>query len=135
MRGAPEVEALSPDACRHLLGERVIGRIALPTSGAPVLRPVNYAFDGDAIVIRTGDGTIHAAAQRTDPASFEIDLFDPLEHTGSSVVVSGRLEALESEPASFAPLRAWASGLKDRYVRLSVETLSGIRIPPGRGNR
>lgn len=131
----PDVEELSQDACLHLLGERVIGRIALPTMGAPVLRPVNYTVVGDAIVIRTGDGTIFDAAQRSDPASFEVDLFDPLEHTGSSVVATGKLQPLDCEPANFPPLRAWASGSKDRYVQLSLETLSGIRIPSGRGNR
>ncbi len=131
----PEIETLSQPLCRHLLERTAVGRIAFPSGGAPALRPVNFALQDGAIVIRTGDGTILAAGMRGEPASFEIDSFDPVEHTGASVVITGKLGTLEHKPAGFVPLRAWASGRKDRYVQLTIDTLSGIRIPAGRGNR
>jgi nitroimidazol reductase NimA-like FMN-containing flavoprotein (pyridoxamine 5'-phosphate oxidase superfamily) len=88
------------------------------------------------VIIRTGDGAILAAARRGESAAFEIDDIDRIEHTGWSVVVSGTLSELPTDDENLAlPLRAWASGRKDFFVALAMDHLSGLRIPPGRGNR
>lgn len=100
---------------------------------APELRPVNFALRNDALLIRTGDGSILDAAREGRAASFEIDGIDPFEHTGWSVIVVGRL--CERVSDSHVALRAWASGRKDKLVGLSLDRVTGIRIPPGRGNR
>lgn len=103
---------------------------------APELRPVNFALRDDEIIIRTGDGTILAAARAGEAAGFEIDEIDRLEHTGWSVVVTGKLSERPSDAAHRAlPLRPWASGRKDCFVALSLGRVTGLRIPPGRGNR
>ena len=108
----------------------------MPGDGAPDLRPVNYVLDGDAVVVRTGEGRILEAARRGDAVALEIDQVDRLEHTGWSVIVSGTLVERGADPATRAlPLRPWGSGGKDRFVSLSLESVSGRRIPPGRGNR
>jgi hypothetical protein len=88
------------------------------------------------VLIRTGEGTILAAADRGEPASFEIDAIDPVEHTGWSIVVNGKLrEYVEARQGPAPPLRAWASGVKDRFVTLRIDEVSGLRIPAGRGKR
>jgi hypothetical protein len=130
------IEELSRADCKRLLGEGGVGRLAMSTKGVPEIRPVNFALSGGVLIVRTGAGSILNAAQRGDAGAFEIDGFDRLEHTGWSVVVTGKLcEITHREVMLGLPLRPWASGTKDRFVALSLDRISGIRIPPGRGNR
>ena len=133
---APELRSLSLRECRRRLEEGGIARVAIHTGKAPLLRPVNFLAREDHLVVRTGEGAILAAARRREPASLEIDGIDPLEHTGWSVIVVGTLlELPDDEARRHLPLRPWASGLKDRFVALSLDEISGIAIPAGRGNR
>lgn len=132
----PQLERFDDRECRRRLADGGVGRLAMRGTGAPELRPVNFVLRGDEIVIRTGEGMILEAARRGDAASFEIDGIDPLEHTGWSVVVVGKLAERPTDDDHLRlPLRPWASGRKDRFVGLSLERLSGLRIPAGRGNR
>ncbi len=122
--------------CRRLLAPGGVGCLGLPGTGAPILRPVNFALHDEALVVRTGEGPILDAALRGDAAAFETDGIDRLEHTGWSVLVTGRIAALPTDETTLAlPLRAWASGRRDRFVAIQLEEVSGRRIPPGRGNR
>jgi hypothetical protein len=131
-----ELQDLKVDECRRRLSESSVGRLATRGVDAPAIRPVNFLLRQGQLVIRTGDGEILAAARRGETASFEIDAIDPLEHTGWSVVAVGKLQELPTDDEHLAlPLRPWASGGKDRFVGLSLERVSGLRIPPGRGNR
>ena len=133
---APKLEALSSEDCHRLLGDGGVGRLAFPGKEWPVLRPVNFLLVEPRVVIRTGEGAILEAGRRGLPASFEIDGIDPLEHTGWSVLATGRLQEIPaqwSDPS--VPLRAWGSGLKDRFVALELQDVTGLRIPSGRGNR
>ncbi len=133
---APELEVFEPDECRRRLGQGGVGRLGMRGTDAPEIRPVNFALREDLLIIRTGDGVILSAARGSEPASFEIDGIDPLEHTGWSVIVSGKLSELPTDDANLAlPLRPWASGRKDHFVGLSLERVNGMRIPAGRGNR
>lgn len=132
----PALETFDAAECRRYLDEGGVGRLAMRGAGAPELRPVNFALRGETVIVRTGDGSILAAARRGETAGFEIDGIDRLEHTGWSVVVTGKLSELPSDAENLAlPLRPWASGRNDRFVGLSLDRVSGMRIPPGRGNR
>ena len=86
------LERLEREDCLRLLASQRVGRVAVVSVGQPLIFPVNYALDGDTVVFRTAAGTKFDAAVRGAPASFEIDSFDALYHTGWSVVVSGRAE-------------------------------------------
>lgn len=135
-RSVPKLHLFDKAECLRRLADGGVGRLAVRGDEAPRLRPVNFVLHDDQVVVRTGEGEILRAARRNEPASFEIDGIDGLEHTGWSVVVVGRLSELLSDDAHLAlPLRPWASGVKDRFVGLSLEELSGMGIPPGRGNR
>lgn len=132
----PDLEHLAADECRRLLGNGGVGCIGLASAQAPVLRPVNFALHAGAIVVRTGEGRILEAAARGDAAAFVVDAADHLEHTGWSVIAEGRLSVLPTDEVTLGlPLRAWADGTKDRFVSLSLDQLSGRRIPAGRGKR
>jgi len=113
-----------------------VGCLGMPGPGAPILRPVNFALDGEALIVRTGEGTILDAARRGDPASFELDGIDRLEHTGWSILVTGVLAERPTDEAHLRlALRPWASGQRDRFVSLSLDEVVGRRIPSGQGNR
>ena len=132
----PGIETFEAAECRRRLRVAGVGRIAMRGDGAPEVRPVNFTLRDGHVIIRTGDGAILAAAQRGETAGFEIDDIDRLEHTGWSVVATGKLFELPTDDEHLAlPLRPWASGRKDHFVGLTLDRLSGLRIPPGRGNR
>ena len=133
---AEGIEVLDVDECLRLLRQGGVGCLGLPSVGAPELRPVNFVVDGRSIVIRTGEGQILEAGRQGIAASFQIYGIDPLEHTGWSVSVSGKLSQIVTDQRTLSlHLRPWASGRKDRFVKLFLSQISGRRIPPGRGNR
>lgn len=133
---APPVRKLTTEECLRRLREGGVGRLAMRTEGAPEIRPVNFVLDDGRLIVRTGEGSVMRAAKAAEAAGFEVDGVDRLEHTGWSVVVTGKLRALATNAELLAlPLRPWADGTRDRFVTLSLDRVSGITIPPGRGNR
>ena len=135
--GAPslhELRELDREECRLLLGSRYLGRVAVPGPDAPVVLPVCYALDGDAVVFQTGVGTKLDAAVAGRVVSFEVDDADPLFHRGWSVLVTGHASVVE-DPAVLArierlPVRRWVPGGPTRWVRVPLERVSGRRIVP-----
>ncbi len=132
----PGIETFEREQCLELLHQGGVGRLALRGVEAPELRPVNFVLRDEQLIIRTGDGSILEAARAREAAGFEIDDIDRLEHTGWSVVATGKLSELEPNSENLAlPLRPWASGDRDFFVAVSLNRVTGLRIPPGRGNR
>jgi len=130
------LEILTEDECQRLLDGAGIGRLAMPGRGAPEVRPVNFVLDDDVVIVRTGEGRILEAARQRAAVALEIDEIDRVEHTGWSVIVTGTMSERSNDESTRAlPLRAWGSGQKDRFVAISLDAVSGRRIPPGRGNR
>lgn len=122
---------LTDEECLELLDRSGVGVLALSGVAAPILRPVNFARDGDHVVVRTGEGRILAAAQGQEPASFVLSAVDGFEHTGQSVVVTGSLsERLPSDSARSLPLRPWARSPKHHVVVLTMDEVSGREIEP-----
>lgn len=129
LAGGEGLVALGRADCDRLLAGGGVGLIALPGSGAPEMRPVNFALQDHRLVLRTGVGQILDAARRGDPAAFAIVAADRFEHTGWSVVVQGRLEECPPGDRAFdAPVRPWARASKDAVVALSIEQISGRRL-------
>ena len=125
------LDVLSADECRELLQTKRVGRVAV-YSDRPAILPVVYALlDGD-VVFRTapGEKLIAAALQRT--VAFEIDEYSETARTGWSVDVVGTAEEIvhpdDLERAEALGLEPWAGEVRDRYVRIRVEELSGRRI-------
>src|SRR5207302_383028 len=73
------------------LAAYVAVRLAVIDRCHPRIFPVNYAIDGETIVLRTAEGTTLTCGTR-DPVCFEIDHYDPSAREGWSVVVDGTLE-------------------------------------------
>ncbi|MDZ4827530.1 MAG: pyridoxamine 5'-phosphate oxidase family protein [Actinomycetota bacterium] len=129
------VEHLDRAECLRRLGAHRVGRVGLSVGGRPEIFPVNYVFDGEAIVFRTDPGTKLDAAGRAD-VCFEIDELDHEFHSGWSVVAHGRLEELtrylgpDAQRGFALPVDPWAQGLKAHWLRIVPGYVSGRRIGP-----
>lgn len=125
-------EVLGRDECLSLLRHGYLGRLAVVADGGADVFPVNYVVDGDHLVFRTAAGTKLDAACRTTPVAFEVDGSDAMYHGGWSVVVHGRGEEVlrsdERERLSALPLRPWADGSRDHWVRLPLDHVTGRRV-------
>ena len=122
-------EEISADACMRLLREGAVGLLALSGSDAPDVRPVNFALHRQNIVMRTGRGRIFEGARQEEAASFVISESDRLEHSGWSVVVTGRLSICDpSDAAIRTRVRPWAKADKGEWVLLSADRVTGRRI-------
>ena len=65
------IERLTRDECLELLRDQQVGRLAVVSHGRPLIFPVNFAMDGEAVVFRTDPGTKFDAAVR--------EIADPVE--------------------------------------------------------
>ena len=125
------MEVLPIDECERRLAAGGVGILALAGIDAPVLRPVNFVLHEGSLWIRTGEGQILAAAQSGEPASFVLTEIDRFEHTGWSVVATGKLAERSASGADDLPLRPWARAEKHHFVGLAIDRISGRRIAVG----
>lgn len=129
------LEVLSQGECLQLLGAGAVGRIGFVDAGSPVILPVNYTMDGPAVVFRTAQGSKLSASMMQRPVCFEVDDWDAQSHTGWSVLAKGVadevLDDQELERLAALPVRPWSRpDLRDHWVRILVEELTGRRISP-----
>ncbi|HZB34082.1 MAG TPA: pyridoxamine 5'-phosphate oxidase family protein [Streptosporangiaceae bacterium] len=126
------LEVLSPHDCLALARTMPIGRIVFTDQALPAVQPVNFLLEDGCVIIRTGEGTKLAAAIRDTIVAFEIDDYDARTESGWSVTLVGRAESVvdvaESARLARLPLRTWAPGNRDRFVRIKPEYISGRRI-------
>jgi uncharacterized protein len=130
--GDARLEELTRAECLELLAERHLGRLAIGEFGGPMIFPVNYVLDRDAVVFRTDPGSKLDAAAERELVAFEVDAADEATRTGWSVVVRGTLAEV-SDPGDLErlrtlPLYPWAPGEKTRYVRVRPASVTGRRI-------
>lgn len=128
------LEILEEEECRKLLARGGIGRVALTIGAIPAVMPVNYAYDGLAVVFLTAPGVkLRAALDRTVVA-FEVDDVDPTTMNGWSVLAVGIARGSD-DARQVAHARAlgavpWVTGARDWVVSIRPEVLSGRRIVP-----
>ncbi len=127
------LEVLSNDECWRLIGGSEVGRLAVSIANQPDIFPINYAVDGETIVITTDAGTKLAAAVLGSAVAFEVDSLDADRHTGWSIVVHGKAhevegveETLEAEDLG---IKTWAERDKSRFIRIVPSEVTGRRIP------
>ena len=123
------IEVLGSDECKELLAHDVIGRVAVVIGATPMIFPVNYALDGEDIVMRTLPGSRLDVGQ--GHAAFEVDSFDRASQSGWSVLVTGHLEEVTWYQAKdMARLQAltvvpWAAGDRNLWLRLRPGFITG----------
>lgn len=126
------LEILDRDACLRLLEAATIGRIGISSGALPVVLPVNFRLVDDHIVFRTGIDTKLDAASTDSVVAFEIDDFDPISHTGWSVVITGTAHEV-TDPDTITELHQanipqWAPSGNDHVVAIDTGRISGRRI-------
>lgn len=134
MDAKSNVEVLTREECLELLATRPVGRVGVISGLHPVIFPVNYILDGDAIVFRTDAGLKlqHAAGQ---PVAFEVDDIDIENQSGWSVHVwgkaseigDGNTSAFRSRVHNLA-LVPWASGDKAHWLRITPAAIEGRKV-------
>ena len=124
------IEVIDSDECRRLLAEDVIGRVAVVIGATPMILPVNYALDGEDIIMRTMPGSRLDIGQ--GHAAFEVDSFDRATQSGWSVLVTGQLEevtlrttAKDMERLQALPVQPWATGERNLWLRLRPRFVTG----------
>lgn len=123
-----ELDELDREQCMALLAGREVGRLAVAVPGtSPIVVPLNYALDGEAVVFRTGAGPTLRALRGT-PVSFQVDEVDPRGRCGWSVLVRGRAYQTTRWETGHVSLEAWAPGDRGHWVRIVADSVSGRRI-------
>ena len=127
---------LSREDCTRLLSAGVAGRVALATPTGPHIVPVNYAVDGEAILIRTTAYSLLGTYGRNATLCFEVDQFDYEHQRGWSVVVRGRGDFVSdsdelAEIARHWSPRPWAGGQRSLVVRIPWSEVSGRQLGGG----
>ena len=124
------LEVLDRAECLRLLDGAAVGRIAGTSGALPVVLPVRYAVDGDAIVVETGRGTTLDFATSGSVVAFEVDNLHERGHAGWTVMVTGVAEEVLDDD-EVERLRGLLTGERDRaeqrFVRISSEIVSGRR--------
>jgi hypothetical protein len=119
---------LSRDECFELLQTQPIGRLAVADDdGPPIVVPVNYLVEGEAIVFRSDPG-LKLRLLRRRPISFQADFVDPFHHTGWSVLAHGIGYEASHWETDHLTLEPWADGTKGQWVRLAVDAITGRRL-------
>lgn len=133
--GTSELVALKPHECLRLLrGYPIhVGRLGVTDEdGHPLIFPVNYRLDGDAIVVRTQPRSLLTRQAVGQRVSFEVDEVDPSWQDGWSVLVQGTAEPVtdivELERLRRLRLYAWAPGDRSVYLRIQPTVVTGRRI-------
>jgi nitroimidazol reductase NimA-like FMN-containing flavoprotein (pyridoxamine 5'-phosphate oxidase superfamily) len=132
----PEGPALTHDLdraeCLELLGYgSYVGHVGFTREGRQMILPVNYLFESEHIYVRTAEGSLLSSLDGSQVA-FEVDSEKPLEHSGWSVLVNGSIQLVsdtsEIDRLRRGPLRAWARHSADRWLRISLDSISGRRV-------
>lgn len=131
------LEVLDRDRCLALLATATIGRVGITSGALPTILPVNFRLDGDRILIRSSGGAKMDAALQESVVAFEVDEFDPADHSGWSVVVTGVARPVtdQAELQSLAslPIARWAPEGDGTVVAISTNMISGRRLGNHRG--
>ena len=134
-QGGPVVitrRSLASDEALAVLrtGGQPVGRLVVTVTGEPLVFPLNYALDGDAVVFRTKVGTKLSGITRS-LATFQVDQIDA-SGRGWSVTFEGLAqEVLDADPAAFKArinalaLDAWPGGDRRHIVRITPYAVRG----------
>jgi nitroimidazol reductase NimA-like FMN-containing flavoprotein (pyridoxamine 5'-phosphate oxidase superfamily) len=126
-------EEIPEEECLELLAAGRFGRIAVVVDTGPLVFPVNYAFDGGRVAIRTDPGTKLAAAALARVA-FEIDDVDEEQRTGWSVLVQGTGHDISdsvddvSQAMRSIEIETWAPGQRGSWIRIEPTAVTGRRV-------
>jgi uncharacterized protein len=128
------LRVLQLDDCLERIAGVRLGRLAFALDGEICILPVNHTLHGVDVCFRTsGDSKLDAAVGR-DKVAFEVDDFDPVKHTGWSVLVQGTAvlvtEADEVTALEAVAARSWVGqhALGYSWVRIRTQSITGREL-------
>ncbi|MDQ1515222.1 MAG: uncharacterized protein QOE80_1052 [Actinomycetota bacterium] len=130
-----EFSEITREECLELLSERSLGRLGVIDDGRPLIFPVNYAVDGEAIVFRTDPG-LKLLRTPLRHVAFEVDEEDLEAGTAWSVLVQGHAFEItraidhRSEARRHLALSPLAPGEKDHWLQIEADDITGRRLRP-----
>lgn len=126
---------LSPGRCLSLLrGHHAsVGRLGVTDAdGQPLIVPVNYRLDGDAVIVRVDPGSFIARRALERRVAFEVNDIEAAWQEGWSVLIQGTAlrvsDVTELARLRRLRLRPWAPGERSLYLRIDPEHISGRQI-------
>ena len=109
------------------------GRLVVTVAGEPDIFPVNYAVSGRKLFLRTAPGNKLAELTINSKVLFETD--GVLSDEAWSVVLRGTARVLSSSAELAAVeelgLKSWVPTLKDFYVQIEPNSVSGRHFQLG----
>ncbi|MEO3811602.1 pyridoxamine 5'-phosphate oxidase family protein [Sphaerisporangium sp. B11E5] len=130
---------IDAEECLRLISPGGVGRVAFNAADGPAILPVNYRVVDGAIVFRIRAGGVMDRDLRTGmknvdiKIAFEVDEIDPARQEGWSVLVQGPFHQVTGDEVSWTadvPVRPWAGGTRDLYVRVTPVRVTGRRVRP-----
>ena len=126
---------LSPSEIEDLLQTEVVARLGCHADGRTYVVPVTYAYDGEGLLIQSGDGLKLRMMHKNPWVAVEVDHIDNLANW-RSVIAWGRFEELieDAAAAAFARLRARFQALMVSETTPGAETLTPGETPVRKSN-
>lgn len=127
------LEELDRDECLRLLAGEQFGRLGVVIGDTPLVLPMQFALEGDRVVLRTDSGAKFHSAPLTH-VSFEVDHVDINDQEGWSVIVQGVAEDISNaideraEHLRSLSLNPWAPGPKQCWLMIIPHSITGRRI-------
>lgn len=126
---APVTELTETESWQ-LLGSVALGRLVTTVNGWTEIFPINFVVQNKTVLFRTAEGTKLLTAALNEYVVFEAD-----DHTvaeGWSVILRGKARLLatshEIAEARRAGLYPWIATQKERFVRITPQSLTGRRF-------
>jgi uncharacterized protein len=125
------MDVLGRQECLRLLSNQAICRVVFSSDGIPLALPVNsVVHEGDVFFCSAPGGKLETAILHS-VMTVEADHWNPIDHTGWSVIVTGRSEMVTDGGLALtirSKLEAWAPGPHDHVVRVRSTYVSGRRL-------
>ncbi len=126
------LEVLSRQDCLDLLASVAIGRLVFTDRALPAVQPVAFALHDGGVVVRLAEGS-PALAAGDGIVAFEIDNLAHDLREGWTVTVVGHAHEVRDREwlGRLAELRlpSRGEGVTDRYLVITIEVVTGTRIP------
>lgn len=119
---------LTTDECWRLAASQPVGRLAWTSPHGPTVLPVNFAVDGEDVLIRTKAYSEVGRECDDTMVAFQVDSFDQDAHTGWSVLLRGRAHFEYDGPKTDSDPDPWVSGPRSLRLRIGISEVTGRRL-------